>query len=159
MTIMMGEMTLMALVMSTWAIFTQLFPDELRRDIKTYVNKVVSYVYPYVEITFYEYQEDTWFERSEAFDAIERYLSTNCSKMAKKLKAKVVKDCESIVLSMEENEEVTDEFNGIQIWWSSSKKIKQAPHTRRGDEENRFYRLICRREDRDIITKVYLCCL
>ncbi|KAM0029842.1 putative AAA-type ATPase domain-containing protein [Helianthus debilis subsp. tardiflorus] len=95
------------------------------------------------------------FKRSEAFDAIERYLSTNTPKMAKRLKAKVVKDCKSV--SMEENEEVTDEFNGIQIWWSSSKKIKQqASFSRRGDEENWFYRLICRREHRDIVTKVYL---
>ncbi|KAJ0602165.1 putative ATPase, AAA-type, core, AAA-type ATPase domain-containing protein [Helianthus annuus] len=159
---MMGEMTqlgsLIGVVMFIWAIFRQLFPDELRRNARKYVDKVVSYVYPYVEITFHEYQVDSWFERSEAFVAIERYLSTNSSNRAKKLKAKVVKDCESVVLSMDENEEVTDEFNGIQVWWTSSKKIpqRQALFSYRGDEENRFYRLICRREHRDIITKAYV---
>ncbi|KAM0005808.1 putative AAA+ ATPase domain, ATPase, AAA-type, core, AAA-type ATPase domain-containing protein [Helianthus debilis subsp. tardiflorus] len=159
---MMGEMTqlgsLIGVVMFIWAIFRQLFPDELRRNARKYVDKVVSYVYPYVEITFHEYQVDSWFEKSEAFVAIERYLSTNSSNRAKKLKAKVVKDCESVVLSLDENEEVIDEFNGIQVWWTSSKKIpqRQALFSYRGDEENRFYRLICRREHRDVITKAYV---
>ncbi|KAI3756214.1 hypothetical protein L1987_56031 [Smallanthus sonchifolius] len=155
---MMGQMTAMAVVMSLWATLGHLFPDQLRRDVRKYINKVVSYVYPYVEITFHEYQVDTWFERSEAFASIERYLSASSSKRAKRLKANVVKDCESVVLSMDEYEEVTDEFNGIQIWWTSSKKIprQQALFSYRGDEEKRFYRLTCRREHRDIITNVYL---
>ncbi|KAD4178547.1 hypothetical protein R6Q59_022145 [Mikania micrantha] len=159
---MMGDMTqlgsLMAVVMFIWATFRQLFPDEFRRDVRKYVNKLVSYVYPYVEITFHEYQVDSWFERSKAFVSIERYLSTNSSNKAKRLKASVVKDCESVVLSMDEYEEVTDDFNGIRIWWTSSKKIPQqrALFSYRGDEENRFYRLTCRREHRDIVTNVYL---
>ncbi|KAL8195909.1 hypothetical protein R6Q57_025399 [Mikania cordata] len=159
---MMGGMTqlgsVMAVVMFVWATFRQIFPDELRRDVRKYVNKLVSYVYPYVEITFHEYQVDSWFERSTAFVSIERYLSTNSSNKAKRLKASVVKDCESVVLSMDEYEEVTDDFNGIRIWWTSSKKIPQqrALFSYRGDEENRFYRLTCRREHRDIVTNVYL---
>ncbi|CAI9290783.1 unnamed protein product [Lactuca saligna] len=126
---MMGDMTqlgsLMAAVMFVWAIFRQLFPEEFQRDVRKYVNKVVSYVYPYVEITFHEYQPDSWFERSKAFVSIERYLSTNSSNRAKRLKANVVKDCESVVLSMDDYEEVTDEFQGIKIWWTSSKSIPQ----------------------------------
>ncbi|KAL7595493.1 hypothetical protein Lser_V15G29977 [Lactuca serriola] len=159
---MMGDMTqlgsLMAAVMFVWAIFRQLFPEEFQRDVKKYVNKVVSYVYPYVEITFHEYQPDSWFERSKAFVSIERYLSTNSSNRAKRLKANVVKDCESVVLSMDDYEEVTDEFQGIKIWWTSSKSIpkQQALFSYRGEEEKRYYRLTCKREHRDIITKVYL---
>ncbi|CAI9290778.1 unnamed protein product [Lactuca saligna] len=159
---MMGDMTnlgsLMAAVMFVWAIFGQLFPQKFQTDIMKYVNKVVSYVYPYVEITFHEYQADSWFERSKAFVSIERYLSTNSSNRAKRLKANVVKDCESVVLSMDDYEEVTDEFQGIKIWWTSSKSIpkQQALFSYRGEEEKRYYRLTCKREHRDIITKVYL---
>lgn len=52
----------------------------------------------------------------------------------------------------------TDEFNGIQIWWTSSKRIpkQHALFSYRGDEENRYYKLTCKREHRDIITKSYL---
>ncbi|XP_023739472.2 AAA-ATPase ASD, mitochondrial [Lactuca sativa] len=159
---MMGDMTqlgsLMAAVMFVWAIFRQLFPEEFQRDVRKYVNKVVSYVYPYVEITFHEYQADSWSKRSKAFVSIERYLSTNSSNRAKRLKANVVKDCESVVLSMDDYEEVTDEFRGIKIWWTSSKSIPQqrAFFSYRGEEEKRYYRLTCQREHRDIITKVYL---
>ncbi|KAL7595492.1 hypothetical protein Lser_V15G29975 [Lactuca serriola] len=159
---MMGDMTqlgsLMAAVMFVWAIFRQLFPGEFQRDVRKYVNKVVSYVYPYVEITFHEYQADSWSKRSKAFVSIERYLSTNSSNRAKRLKANVVKDCESVVLSMDDYEEVTDEFRGIKIWWTSSKSIPQqrAFFSYRGEEEKRYYRLTCQREHRDIITKVYL---
>nr|XP_043627581.1 AAA-ATPase At3g28580-like [Erigeron canadensis] len=160
---MIGDVTqfgsIMGLFMLVWAVVRQMFPDEFRRVvIRKYIDKVVSYVYPYIEITFHEYQIDNWwFERSKAFASIERYLSTNSSKKAKKLKAKVVKDCEDVVLSMDDYQEVTDEFNGIQIWWTSSKKIPQQQSLySRGDEENRFYRLTCRREHRDIITNVYL---
>ncbi|XP_071737382.1 AAA-ATPase ASD, mitochondrial-like [Rutidosis leptorrhynchoides] len=158
----MSDMTqlgsVMAAVMFIWAIFRQLFPDELQRDVRKYANKVVAYFYPYIEITFHEYQVDSWYERSKAYISIERYLSTHSSSGAKRLKAKVVKDCESVVLSMDDYEEVVDEFNGIQIWWTSSKKIpkQQALFSYRGDEENRFYKLTCKREHRDIITNVYL---
>nr|XP_043630917.1 AAA-ATPase ASD, mitochondrial-like [Erigeron canadensis] len=159
---MIGDVTqfgsIMGLFMLVWAVVRQMFPEEFRRVVRKYIDKVVSYVYPYIEITFHEYQVDSWFERSKAFASIERYLSTNSSKKAKKLKAKVVKDCENVVLSMDDYQEVTDEFNGIQIWWTSSKKIprQQSLYSFRGDEENRFYRLTCRREHRDIITNVYL---
>ncbi|KAI3690166.1 hypothetical protein L2E82_48143 [Cichorium intybus] len=159
---MMGDMTqlgsLMAAVMFVWAMFRQLFPDEVQRDVRKYVNKVVSYVYPFVEITFHEYEGDSWFERSKAFVSIERYLSTNSSNRAKRLKANVVKDCESVVLSMDDYEEVTDEFKGIKIWWTSSKSIPQqrALFSYRGDEEKRYYKLTFKREHRDVITKNYL---
>ncbi|KAK1430746.1 hypothetical protein QVD17_13712 [Tagetes erecta] len=159
---MIGDMTqlgsLMAVVMFIWAIFRQLFPDEFQRDARKYANKVVSYIYPYVEITFHEYQVDIWSERSKAFASIERYLATHSSNKATRLKANVVKDCETVVLSMDEHEEVTDEFNGIKIWWTSSKKIPQqrALFSYRGDEETRYYKLTCRRKHRDIITNVYL---
>ncbi|KAI3690170.1 hypothetical protein L2E82_48145 [Cichorium intybus] len=148
----------MAAVMFVWAIFRQLFPDEFQRDVRKYGKKVVSYVYPYVEITFHEYQGDSLFERSKAFVSIELYLSSNSSNRAKRLKANVVKNCESVVLSMDDYEEVTDEFKGIKIWWTSSKSIPQqrALFSYRGDEEKRYYRLTCKREHRDIITKNYL---
>lgn len=107
----------MARVMFVWAIFRQWFPDQFHGHVEKYVHKVIGYVYPYIEITFHEYQGDR-FERSNAYVAIERYLSTNSSEKAKRLKANVVKDCESVVLSMADHEEVTDEFEGIKIWWS-----------------------------------------
>ncbi|KAI3692177.1 hypothetical protein L6452_31986 [Arctium lappa] len=144
--------------MFIWAIFRQLFQKEFQRDLKKYTNKIISYIYPYVEITFHEYQPDGWFERSKAFVSIERYLSTNSTNTAKRLKANLLKDTESVVLSMDDYEEVTDEFQNIKIWWTSSKNIpsQRALFSYRGEEEKRYYKLTCKREHREIVTKVYL---
>ncbi|KAI3692180.1 hypothetical protein L6452_31990 [Arctium lappa] len=149
--------SLMAGVMFIWAIFKQWFPEELGEQIEKYFHKLVSYVYPYLQITFHEYQGDG-FERSKAYVAIERYLSTNSANRAKRLKANVVKDCQSVILSMDDYEQITDDFKGIKIWWTSSKTIPQqrAFFSYRDDDEKRFYKLTCHRKNRDIVTKVYL---
>ncbi|KAI3692181.1 hypothetical protein L6452_31991 [Arctium lappa] len=149
--------SLMAGVMFIWAIFKQWFPQELSDQIEKHFQKLVTYFYPYLQITFHEYQGDG-FERSKAYVAIERYLSTNSANRAKRLKANVVKDCQSVVLSMDDYEQVTDEFKGIKIWWTSSKTIPQqrAFFSNRDDDEKRFYKLTCHRKNRDIVTKVYL---
>ncbi|XP_024996302.1 AAA-ATPase At3g28580-like [Cynara cardunculus var. scolymus] len=149
--------SVMAGVMFVWAIFRQWFPEELGEHVEKYFHKLLSYVYPYLQITFHEYQGDE-FERSKAYVAIERYLSTNSANRAKRLKANVVKDCQSVVLSMDDYEEVTDEFKGIKIWWTSSKTIPQQRSffSYHNDDERRFYKLTCHRKNRDIITKVYL---
>nr|XP_043628871.1 AAA-ATPase ASD, mitochondrial-like [Erigeron canadensis] len=149
--------SIMAGVMFIWAIFRQWFPDEFREHFEKYLHKVIGFVYPYIEITFHEYQGDE-FERNKAYVSIERYLSSNSSNKAKRLKANVVKDCEPVVLTMDDYEEVTDEFKGIKIWWTSSKTIPQqrAIFSSRDDDEKRYYKLTCKREDREIVTKSYL---
>ncbi|KAJ9537725.1 hypothetical protein OSB04_030458 [Centaurea solstitialis] len=159
---MMGDMTqvgsLMAGIMFICAIFGQFFPEEFQRHTKRYTKKIISYIYPYIEITFHEYEADGWFERSKAFLSIERYLSTTTSSTAKRLKANVLKDSESVVLSMDDYEEVTDDFNGIKIWWTSSKNIpkQQVLFSYRGEEGKRYYTLTCKRKHREMVTKVYL---
>nr|POE61702.1 aaa-atpase [Quercus suber] len=55
---------------------------------------------------------------TEAYAAIETHLSEKSSSEAKNLKAAVVKDSsQSVQLSMDESEEVTDEFEGIKVLW------------------------------------------
>ncbi|XP_022003862.1 AAA-ATPase ASD, mitochondrial [Helianthus annuus] len=158
---MMGDMSqlgpIFAVGMFIYAMFRQWFHDQFHGHVEMYVNKVIGYVYPYVQITFHEYHSE-YFERSKAYAAIERYLSANSSNRAKRLKANVVKDCESVVLSMDDYEEVTDEFNGVKIWWSSSKTIpdQRTLFSYRDDDERRFYRLTCHRKHRDFVTNVYL---
>nr|GEY09815.1 AAA-ATPase ASD, mitochondrial-like [Tanacetum cinerariifolium] len=150
--------SMMAGGMFVWAIVGKWFPKESREYFEKYFHKIFSYIHPYIEITFHEYQGDD-FERSKAYVAIERYLSSNSSKKAKRLKANVVKDCEPVVLSMDDYEEVQDEFKGIQIWWTASKTIplQRAMFSNRNDDgEKRYYKLTCKREHRDIITKSYV---
>ncbi|KAL4591320.1 hypothetical protein LXL04_004278 [Taraxacum kok-saghyz] len=148
--------SLMASVTFVWAIFKQWFPEELGTHIENYFRKLGSYFYPYITIVFHEYQPYE-FQRSIAYTAIEQYLGANSSNRAKRLKANVIRDGKSVDLSIDDYEDVTDEFQGIKIWWSSRKKIPQQQALfARDDNEKRYYTLTCHRNHRDIITNVYL---
>ena len=84
--------SLMASAMFLYAIFQQYVPGELRGYFHKYSQKLVTRVYPYIQITFNEYSGNG-FERSNAFSAIERYLAANSSNKAKRLKAEMVCKC------------------------------------------------------------------
>ncbi|RVW46647.1 AAA-ATPase ASD, mitochondrial [Vitis vinifera] len=114
--------SLAAGAMFLWAMFRQYFPYQLRPYIEKYSHNLVSFVYPYIQITVQEFTENSFRrKRSEAYAAIENYLSANSSTRAKRLKADIVKDSQSVVLSMDDHEEVTDEFKGVKLWWASNK--------------------------------------
>uniref|UniRef100_UPI0005C8D88C uncharacterized protein LOC105352568 n=1 Tax=Fragaria vesca subsp. vesca TaxID=101020 RepID=UPI0005C8D88C len=158
----MGEMwpqlgSVMASVMFGYAMFQQFFPYQLRAPIEKYTQKLFGYVYPYIQISFDEYSGE-WYKRSELFTTIQSYLSTKSSTDAKRLKAQDVKDSKSLVLAMDDNEEVTDEFQGIQLWWVCRKNPpKQSqfsfyPQT----DDKKQYKLIFHRRHRDIIMGSYL---
>lgn len=146
-----------AAMMFTWTMYQNYFPHELRGHIRRYIDKLVNYFYPYMHITFHELQTDGWFERSKAYVAIERYLSKNSTKQAKHLKANAVKDGQSLVLTMDDHEEITDEYKGEKVWWISSKKAanRQTISLYREDEK-RYFKLKFHRKNRELITDSYL---
>jgi len=97
-------------LMFAWAV------PQLRMHIEGFAHKAAGHINPYIEITFPEYGGER-LERCEAYAAIKSYLSASASTRAKRLKASV-KDTRSLVLSMDDNEEVVDEFEGVKLWWS-----------------------------------------
>ncbi len=66
--------SLIASMMFLWAMFDQYFPYHLRSSILSYGKKLVSLVYPYIQITFQEFTGE-YLKRSEAYAAIETYLN------------------------------------------------------------------------------------
>ncbi|PWA67987.1 ATPase, AAA-type, core [Artemisia annua] len=156
-----GDMTqfgsMMAGVMFVFAMVQRWLPAEFRNHFQRYFQRLINYIYPYITIRFDEYQVDE-FERSVAYIAIDKYLSTHSSNGAKRLKANVVTGGKSFFLNMDDYEEVTDEFQGIKIWWSSSKSISEQRvlFTYGDNDERRCFKLTFNRKHRDIITKQYL---
>ncbi|KAK9055522.1 hypothetical protein SSX86_026606 [Deinandra increscens subsp. villosa] len=147
----MGQLgQLIATGMFIWAILPEWFHQQFRQFLEKYFVKLIGYICPYIKIKFDEYN-DEHFERSKAYASIERYLSANSSDKAKRLKANVFRNCKSVVLSMDDYEEVTDKFKGVTVWWTSCITIRG-----RDEEERRSYRLTCRRKDREFVTKVYV---
>lgn len=157
-----GEMftqmgSVIAGIMFIWAMFQQYFPYELRTSLEKYTHKLFSLVYPYIQIRFNEFTGERLM-RSEAFSAIETYLASNSSMQATKLKADSVKNSQSLALSMDDNEEVADEFNGVKVWWVSGKNISkgQSFSFYPTSDEKRYYKLLFHKKQRDLIIGPYL---
>ncbi|KAL6143398.1 hypothetical protein ACLB2K_054093 [Fragaria x ananassa] len=150
--------SVLASMMFAYAMFQRYFPHQLRSHIQRYTQKWFGCVYPYIQISFDEYSGELH-KRSEVFTAIQSYLSTKSSTEAKRLKAKEVKGSKSLVLVMDDNEEVTDEFQGIKLWWTSRKTAPRQsssfPFYPQPDEKRR-YKLTFHRRHRDIITGTYI---
>ncbi|KAE8682409.1 putative ATP binding protein [Hibiscus syriacus] len=159
--VMMGEMlnlgSTMGTLMLIYTLFKQFFPRHLQLYFEKYFRKSVSFIYPYVEITFDEFTGE-FLQKSEAYLAIKSYLGDKSAASAKRLKANVVKDTQNVVLSMDYNEEVTDEFQGVTVWWSVNRTL---PSTKRiswfpDDDEKRSYTLTVHKRHREIITQSYI---
>ncbi|KAF9683914.1 hypothetical protein SADUNF_Sadunf04G0063500 [Salix dunnii] len=129
----------------------------LRGYLQKYNQKLMSYVYPYIQITFHEFTSER-LKRSEAFSAIQNYMGSNSTKTAKRLKAEVVRNNQPLVLTMDDYEEVTDVFDGVKVWWSSSKTVPktQSISFHPVAEERRQYRLTFHKRHREVITEKYI---
>ncbi|XP_020238428.1 AAA-ATPase ASD, mitochondrial [Cajanus cajan] len=163
---MMGELwsqmgSLMATIVFMYTIFERFFPAHLRDRVQAYVQKFTNHFNPYIQITFPEFSGER-LKRSEAYTAIQTYLSANSSQRAKRLKAEVVKDSQTpLVLSMDDNEEITDEFEGVKVWWSAN-KLSSNPQRYNPfsyyapSDEKRFYKLTFHKRYRSLITMSYI---
>ncbi|KAJ6737899.1 BCS1 AAA-TYPE ATPASE [Salix koriyanagi] len=152
-----ATMSSLALAFFMFDKYSHYLPFILRGYLERNFRKLVNFVNPYVEITFLEYTGER-LKRSDAFLAIQNYLSTSSTENAKRLKADVVNESQSVVLSMDDHEEVTDVFNGVKVWWASGKIPPQSKTISwfAGTEEKRYYKLTFHKHYRQIITKSYL---
>lgn len=161
----MGELwsqlgSLIATTMFVYAMVERFFPAALRDSLQLQTQKMVNLFYPYIQITFPEFSGER-LKRSEAYTAIQTYLSENSSQLAKRLKAEVVKDSQNpLVLSVDDDEEVTDEFQGVKLWWAAS-KIATNPQAYSFSyytplDGKRFYKLTFHKQHRDLITVSYI---
>ncbi|KAJ7974467.1 AAA-ATPase [Quillaja saponaria] len=151
--------SLIASIMFVYAMYDKYFPYQVRRRLQFYTQKWMNFIYPYIQITFHEYTGERYMKRSEAFMNIKTYLSKNSSGTAKRLKADYVKDSQTpLVLSMDENEEITDEFKGVKLWWSSNKIAPKAQSFSifPAADDRRFYKLTFHKRYRELVTGSYL---
>lgn len=135
----------------------QYLPLQIRDLLDRCINKLVNLFYPYVVIVFAEFEGER-LVRSETYLAIQSYLKEHATLRARRLTAETVKGSQSPIFSMGDNEEVTDVFEGVKVWWASRKKIPRNmslslhPMT----EDQRFYRLSFHRRHRQVIMQSYV---
>lgn len=151
----------MATIVFMYTIFERFFPPHLRDRFLAYAHKFTNHFNPYIQITFPEFSGER-LKRSEAYTAIRTYLSANSSQRARRLKAEEMIDSQTpLVLSMDDNEEITEVFQGVKVWWSANKistnPQRYNPFSYYGpSNEKRYYLLTFHKRYRDIITKSYI---
>ncbi|KGN64268.1 AAA-ATPase At3g28580 [Cucumis sativus] len=142
--------------MFVWAMIQQSCPRAFRHYFEKYSLRFMNYFHPYIQISVHEYVGER-LKRSEAFSAVESYLSKNSSQSATRLKAEIGQDSTNLVLSMDDHEKVTDEFQGVKVWWvlnmtgSSKSSGNSFP-----DPDRRYYTLTFHKRSRKLITETYL---
>ncbi|XP_078428906.1 AAA-ATPase At3g28580-like [Wolffia australiana] len=146
----------MATAMFLWVTIRPLFPN-VDFDPRPWFEKLVAKFYPYVDITFTEYR-DGRFKRNPAFAAISSYLSASCSTSARRLLAELNKNSSHFVLTLDNDEQVVDTFNGAQFWWRSSTSKPNATEFSffRAPPKERRYVLTFHRRHRRLAEENYL---
>ncbi|KAJ4749644.1 P-loop containing nucleoside triphosphate hydrolases superfamily protein [Rhynchospora pubera] len=123
----------------------------------TFFRKVLSIVYPYGQITINEYQGEHM-QRDELYTTSEAYLSSVCTSRARKLKAELGKGCDRPLVTIDDNEEVTDTFRGTKVWWYSRKRTSNTSvisfYPR--NEERKYYCLTFHKRHRQLVEGEYL---
>ncbi|KAF7069805.1 hypothetical protein CFC21_075384 [Triticum aestivum] len=147
----------MASIIFLWSMVQNHIPVTLRLYLTAWAAKLVACFSPYLQITILENSAER-FQQSEFFYAVEAYLSDACAHRASRLKAELGSDSSNLQVSVDDHEEVTDEFSGVTLWWYASKKhskgnvISFYP----GEDERRFYKVVFHRSHRDLIVDSYL---
>ncbi|XP_073284120.1 AAA-ATPase At3g28580-like [Primulina huaijiensis] len=142
-----------------WDLIRRYCPPELRLYFERSGRRISGFFNPTIQISIHEYI-GSHMKSHEAYGMVEAYLSISSSKDAKKLKAEMAKENEAeLVLSMDENEKTTDEFNGAQVVWISG-KVPSPPQTTSfpyyREPEKRYYKLKFHRRYKKLITESYL---
>jgi chaperone BCS1 len=111
--------SIMASIMFMYGIFEKFFSHQLHSYVTKYMQKIISFVSPYIHITFFEsILGDKYLKRSEAYTCIQSYLSAKSSERVKRLRGEVIENSQTpLVLTLDDNEEIVDEFHGVKIWW------------------------------------------
>ncbi|CAA7032873.1 unnamed protein product [Microthlaspi erraticum] len=148
-------------LMFIWALYSQYVPLNIQDYVKSYAHryahKMIGWISSDVAIKFNEYTEEG-LKRSENYDAIRNYLSTNSAARAKRLKADESKNSRSLVYSMDDHQEVEDVFRGVKVkWYSNVKETRtQSNDGRSSSDERRFYTLTSHTRHREMVQTTYV---
>ncbi|CAJ2666201.1 unnamed protein product [Trifolium pratense] len=109
---------------------------------------------PYIQINFPDQISRKHLQGSDAYTCIKTYLSLKSLERAKRLNAEVVENnLTPLVLTLGDNEEIIDEFNGVKVWWVANLKYNsQNDHS----YEKKWLTLTFHKRYRDLITTSYI---
>ncbi|CAN1778149.1 AAA-ATPase ASD, mitochondrial [Linum perenne] len=139
-------------------LFHKNLPRDYRNHIHEFLHKFLhkffhKFLYPSVEVTFHEYTNGYHHRRNTIYAAIENYLSSKSIQQAMSLKANSYKGKnQKLLLSMDDHQEVTDDFRGVSLVWSKESSTSKSYLS----VKKRFYKLTFNRKHRDLVTGDYI---
>ncbi|WRX23017.1 AAA-type ATPase [Theobroma cacao] len=135
---------------------SKLVPDYLTERIKLWQERLKNYFFPSIRITFDEFTSGLC-HRSDAYIAIEYYLSSKSIARVTRLKAESYKRKTPLLFSSDHYEDIEDEFEGIKVTWHKGKHFpdKEIIYSRAPDDKN-YCTLVFHPKDRDIVMERYL---
>lgn len=125
----------------------QLFRSCFKRPAKAMLELVDTDVT--IDITRRDWEDDV--HTSNTYDEVNAYLAARCTRAARALRAENAVQGNKLVLTMRLGQEVSDEFAGVTVWWSSTEKREEGQRFLR-----RCYRLTFHRRHRDLVENEYL---
>ncbi|KAE8788998.1 cell Division Protein AAA ATPase family protein [Hordeum vulgare] len=152
-----GVWSAVASLIFLWSMVQQYLPRQLEDYFIALSRRLQSAVSPYVTISIDEHVPAS-FGRSEAYLAVEAYLSATCVSGARRLRADLAADSDRMSVAVDDHEEVVDEFRGAKLWWRKNKSLPRgnviswSAH----EEERRTYCLTFHHRHRGLVDAAYL---
>ncbi|QHO17098.1 AAA-ATPase At3g28510 [Arachis hypogaea] len=140
-----------ASILVMWAMIERYMPRYFRALTDRFSQKLDKLLNPYIEIKFFEYSGN-YMRSNDAFSAIENYLSSKSAAQARKLTCSATRN--SLVLKVDDYEEVIDELKGVKLAWSLRKIVPVDKSF--SSFEKIYYRLTFHGRHRKFVTKTYL---
>ncbi|KAI3921788.1 hypothetical protein MKX01_005477 [Papaver californicum] len=109
----------------------QFVPRHVADHLSAYMHRIMAFANPYMEISFDEFTGGERLKLSQAYSAVEAYLGPKNSEGE-----------QDLAFSMNDYEEIIDDFEGVKIWWSLGKTVpetKKQAHTLYSNNANQGY--------------------
>ncbi|CAM0905580.1 unnamed protein product [Alopecurus aequalis] len=132
-----------------------LFKYYIGRLVRRHARSLMGLLDPCLTITISEHDGGGRMGIGVVYDRAKAYLSNQCASRARSLRAELVaRGSDRFVLSMDDNEEVADEFRGATVWWRSVYKHRAGGDVK--DDVQRSYRLEFHERHCELIVGSYL---
>ncbi|KAL4577656.1 hypothetical protein LXL04_013767 [Taraxacum kok-saghyz] len=135
-------------------------PPEVRNYLYLGLRNIINKFSTHLTMVIYESEG---FQDNELYEATELYLAAKMSTQIHLLKVTKTPNQSNITVAMEVNEEFTDVFNGVKLYWSLVSKRTAHRQTRSNDGMNyatrndlRSFELTFHRQHKDMVLNDYL---
>ncbi|KAK3126615.1 hypothetical protein QOZ80_7AG0559380 [Eleusine coracana subsp. coracana] len=150
----------------------RLFQTYFNLFLRRHARRLLNFVDPYVSIDFWECPPILRYAALQplasapdtTYEEVKAYLSSACSEQdARELRAEGAKEGDGLVLSLNDGQDVADEFRGATLWWSSVPTdelvVAHAAHDQQQNADHdgrRCQRLTFHRRHRRLVVDEYL---